>query len=209
MNERLKEFFDFKNHTLKALATIFVLIVLNIVFWISVGTRFPLRLTDALILSFAIFFFIYIFTLYRVNRAKGENINLAILKNNLISLKSFGLLYLVVFPIIATFYYLTKSILDSINPQSQTVQIVIFISAALFGLGIVLLLLYLLEYLVTKNVQKEVESKEGKKNEFVYFREGTPEETKLQIYDLEPKAGMLPKEEQNKLMRNLKRKVKK
>lgn len=207
MNERLKEFLDFKNHTIKALITLFVLIVLNIIFWVMVGVNNPFSFKTIAIVSFAIFFFVYLYVLYNKNRIKGENINLAILKNNLIALKSFGLLYLVVFPIIATFYYLTQSILDSINPQSQTFQIMIFIGAAFFALVIILGLLWLLEYLVTKNVQKEEESKEVK--EVIYFREGTPEEVKLQIYNLKPEQKQLTQEENDKLMRSLRKKVKK
>ena len=208
MNERLKTFFDFKNHALKALVTMFFLFILNIAFWVSIGDKIPLKITDIFIFSFAILFFIYLLIIFNKNRTKGENIHLAILKNNLISLKYLAALYFAIFPIIASFYYLAKSIVENINPQSYTIQVILTISAALMGIFIGYAILHLIFYIPTKLVQKEEELKEGNKNEFMYFKEGTPEEIKMQIYNLKPENKVLSKQEQDKLMRDVKKNLK-
>jgi len=158
MNERLKEFFDFKNYTLKASIFLFILLVLNIFMWNLFFQSINIPFYTPLIIIVATFVLIYTILTRTKNKFKDESMLKYILKTDKDALGYLFIVYLIFLPLIFLFYYIIDSIINGLkNIPDTTLEIILIISGVVVALLIGAVIIGLIEWIIAKLNVKEVE----------------------------------------------------
>ena len=212
MNERLKEFLDFKKHTLKAFIFLFILIVLNVLMWNVFFQNINIPFYIPIIIIIATFVLIYTLLTRTKYKLKAESMFKYIFKVDKDALKYLGVVYLIFFPLIFGFYAIIDLIINSLkNIPDTALEIILIISGVVIAILLTLLIIGLVEWVIAKLNAKEVEQEPPKEIpiEPIFEDVKVPLEVYYEEDDGTQKTNLLPPKEQKELIKGLKKKIKK